>query len=58
MDPTAGASKRKYAGLGPQCSAFGCNKRKKKKNGERSDSDGDPDEETPIKRQFPRTFHS
>ena len=32
--------------------------KEKKKNGERSDSDGDPDEETPIKRQFPRTFHS
>ena len=45
---------------GPQCSAWRCNKRKKSKAAQkdnRSDSDGTSDDETPVKRQFPRTFH-
>eukprot|EP00794_Sanderia_malayensis_P021103 gene21103-23164_t len=40
---------------GPQCSAFGCSKRKK--TGQRSDSEGSSDEESSVKRQFQRTFH-
>ena len=46
---------------GTQCCAFGCNKRKKRKSDAtlvRSDSDGSDDEESAIKRKFPRTFHS
>lgn len=39
-----------------QCCAFGCLKRKRKK-ASRSDSDGSSDEETVLKRKFPRTFH-
>ena len=46
---------------GTQCCAYGCSKRRKKKvEGDfiRSDSEGSEDEETAIKKQFPRTFHS
>ena len=43
------------------CSVPLCNKRRKKKfdneDNFRSDSDGTEDEETEIKRLFPRTFH-
>ncbi|XP_046860657.1 THAP domain-containing protein 2-like [Xenia sp. Carnegie-2017] len=47
---------------GTQCCAYGCTKRKKKVNEEddelnRSSSEGPSDDETSIKRQFPRTFH-
>nr|XP_047133430.1 THAP domain-containing protein 2-like [Hydra vulgaris] len=41
---------------GSQCCAFGCNKRKYG-GGKRSDSDGPSDEESSLKRKFPRTFH-
>ena len=42
------------------CSAIGCSKRKRIKSDQnnRSDSDGEPDEESTIKRQYPRTFHA
>jgi hypothetical protein len=47
---------------GTECCAFGCSKRRKNlkgiKNNPRSDSDGSDDEESAIKRQYPRTFHS
>ena len=46
---------------GTQCCAFGCNKRKKRKleqEAARSDSEGSEDEESQIKRKYPRTFHS
>ena len=45
---------------GMQCCAFGCNKHKKRKVDNttiRSDSDGNDDEESKVKRTFPRTFH-
>ena len=45
---------------GTQCCAFGCNMRKKRKLDNatiRSDSDGSDDEESEVKRKFPRTFH-
>ncbi len=47
---------------GTQCCAYGCTKRMKglqSRNDEynRSDSEGSPDDETVIKRQFPHTFH-
>ena len=44
---------------GAQCSAYGCNKRKRGiKNPEyiRSDSEGSVDEESEVKRKVPRTF--
>ena len=47
------------ANRGTQCCAFGCNKRKKRKidaESLRSDSDRSSDEESEIKRKFPRTF--
>ena len=46
---------------GTQCFAFGCNKRKRVKEDKdkpRSDSEGSDDEESSVKRKFPRTFHS
>ena len=49
------------ANRGTQCCAFGYNKRRKRElNAEsfRSDSDESSDEESEIKRKFPRTFHS
>ena len=46
---------------GSQCCAYGCKKRKKTKaeqqENDRSDSDGNADEDTNAKRTFPRTFH-
>ena len=47
---------------GTNCVVAGCSKRKKKKEGEgetvvRSDSEGSEDEESTVKRWFPRTFH-
>lgn len=47
--------------FGTQCCAFGCKKRKRKKEDEnrlRSDSEGSEDDESHIKRTFPRTFHA
>lgn len=44
---------------GAQCSAFGCNKRKRtcsKLDYVRSESEGSSDEETAAKRKVPRTF--
>ena len=44
---------------GAQCSAFGCNKRKRacsKPDYIRSESEGSADEETAGKRKVPRTF--
>ena len=50
---------KKYRGY--VCSVIGCIKRlhtgKSEADGERSDSDGEDDEESLIKRLFPRTFH-
>ena len=44
---------------GTQCCAFGCNKRKKRKQDAiRSESEGTHDEESEPKRKFCRTFHS
>ena len=44
---------------GTQCCSLYCNKRKKQKeNNERSDSEGSDDEESKMKRKFPRTFHA
>ena len=48
--------KRKRGGA--QCVAFGCKKRKKPKNEERSDGEGSADEESAVKRSLPRTFHA
>lgn len=45
---------------GRQCCAFGCSKRKKvgpDAKSVRSDSEGSSDEESKLKRKFPRTFH-
>ncbi|CAL4112136.1 unnamed protein product, partial [Meganyctiphanes norvegica] len=42
---------------GSICSAYGCKKRSGKKAGERSDSEGSEDDESYLKRQFPRTWH-
>ncbi|XP_037797679.1 THAP domain-containing protein 6-like [Penaeus monodon] len=45
---------------GTQCCAFGCSKRRKYGNETeifRSDSEGSDDDESMIKRNFPRTFH-
>ena len=47
---------------GSSCVVSGCKKRRKNKEGEsenavRSDSDGTDDDDTEIKRMFPRTFH-
>ena len=42
---------------GTQCCAYGCKRRRKKLDEPRSDSDGDEDEETLLKRKVPRTFH-
>ena len=45
----------------PMCTAYGCKKRRRTKNeqkdNKRSDSDGSSDDETLLKRQYPRTFH-
>ena len=41
---------------GAQCCAFGCPKRKKKEA--RSNSEGCSDDESSLKRQYTRTFHS
>lgn len=44
---------------GTQCCAFGCAKRKKigqNKGEPRSDSEGSDDEESTVKRKFPRAF--
>nr|XP_039255752.1 THAP domain-containing protein 1-like [Styela clava] len=46
----------KSSGIGTQCSAYGCRKRFKRKDF-RSDSEGDDDEESVLKRKYPRTFH-
>ena len=49
------------ANRGTQCCAFGCNKRRKRKidaESLSSDSDRSSDEESEIKRKFPRAFHS
>ena len=48
---------------GHSCFVSGCRKRKKNKEREgqsvtRSDSDGSSDEESMIKRLYPRTFHA
>ena len=47
---------------GTQCCAFGCNKRRKTHDNDpeqsRSCSEGSSDEESVVKRQFARTFHS
>ena len=48
---------------GKNCSVIGCSKRIKNKAGKdenesRSDSDGTDDEETEIKRLYPRTFRA
>ena len=46
---------------GTCCSAYGCSKRKRSKaeqNDNRSDSDGESDEETAMKRQYPQTLHT
>eukprot|EP00794_Sanderia_malayensis_P020810 gene20810-22853_t len=50
--------KKKYRGI--VCCAFGGKKRKKKKTEEnsRSDSEGSEDEETQLKRNYPRTLHA
>ena len=47
---------------GKNCVVLGCKKRQKNKTGEgdtadRSDSEGSEDEESTVKRLFPRTFH-
>ena len=45
---------------GSNCVVSGCKKRRKNKESEsagRSDSEGTDDDETEIKRMFPRTFH-
>ena len=52
----------KMGKLGTECCAFGCSKRRKSfktmENNQRSNSDGSDDEESSIKRQYPRTFHA
>lgn len=40
-----------------QCCAYGCNKRKKTGEG-RSESEGSDDEQTLLKKDHKRTFHS
>ena len=42
---------------GLQCVAYGCKKRKCSKISPRSDSEGSEDEESCIKKKYPRTFH-
>lgn len=45
---------------GTQCCVFGCAKRKKigeNKGEARSDSEGSDDEESEVKRKFPRSFY-
>ncbi len=43
---------------GAQCCVFGCEKRKKfGENKDCSDSEGSDDEESLLKRKFPRSFH-
>ncbi|CAL4156374.1 unnamed protein product, partial [Meganyctiphanes norvegica] len=46
---------------GSQCTAYGCNKRRKtiaeQIDNNRSDSDGSPDDISSSKKEHPRTFH-
>ena len=48
---------------GTSCIVFGCKKRKKNKEKDgqsrvRSDSEGSDDDESVLKRMYPRTFHA